>query len=186
MHLVLIGYRGSGKTSAGRLAAETLGLELVDLDDAVRAKFDGRAIADVWQTEGEPAFRTAEAGAFAEQLESAAPIVLATGGGAVMTAQTAERLDRARRRGRAWCAYLHAPAEVLAQRIASDDASANERPSLTGAASAVAEVAHVLGVREPAYRALADAVIDASSPIDAVARALVDGYRSAGSGASDS
>ncbi|MEM6750237.1 MAG: shikimate kinase [Planctomycetota bacterium] len=188
MHLVLIGYRGSGKTSAGRAAAQTLGLDLVDLDHAVRAKFDGRSIANVWATEGEPAFRKAEAEAFAEQLDRETPIVLATGGGAVMTPDTATRLDRARAQHAAWCAYLHATADVLAARIAGDTGTAAERPSLTGAppasAGAVEEVASVLTQRESTYRKLADVVIDATADLDQVAAQLVDGYRSAPNAAS--
>ena len=63
MNIVLLGYRGSGKTSIGKKLASELWKDFVDLDDATRARFNNQTIADIWAEHGEAAFRAAEADA---------------------------------------------------------------------------------------------------------------------------
>jgi len=57
--LFLVGARGSGKTSAGRLAAQQLGVPFVDTDQVV-AERAGKSIAQIFSEEGESAFRALE------------------------------------------------------------------------------------------------------------------------------
>ncbi|GAC1332914.1 MAG: shikimate kinase [Candidatus Dormibacteria bacterium] len=89
-NLVLVGFMGSGKTSVGRTVAPVLGLEFVDLDDAVVAA-SGKSIVDTFREDGEPAFRRLEAAAVA-QVAASHGQVIAPGGGAVMNDESWHRL----------------------------------------------------------------------------------------------
>jgi len=165
-----MGYRGSGKSTLGRAVADRLGLAFVDLDDAVRARFDDTPISVIWRTHGEPAFRAAEADACAELL-SRDDLVLALGGGTPMQPRAAEAL----RESPAVKLYLHAPAEVLHDRIHADATSTAQRPALTSAGGGLEEVSRVLAEREPTFRALADHTIDTTDwTLDALVERVVE------------
>ncbi|MFK7788870.1 MAG: shikimate kinase, partial [Phycisphaeraceae bacterium] len=84
MNIVLLGYRGSGKTSIGRQLAVELWKDFVDLDDATRARFNNQTIADIWTDHGEAAFRKAEADAAVELLSNENQVI-ALGGGTLTT-----------------------------------------------------------------------------------------------------
>lgn len=156
MNIVLLGYRGSGKTTIGKQLANELWKDFVDLDDATRKRFDNQTIADIWAEHGEAAFRQAEAAAAAELLAKD-DLVIALGGGTLTTdagkaaVQSADNATRI---------YLSCSADKLAQRIAGDTTTATERPSLTGDADPAAEVETVLAQRDPVYREVADITFD--------------------------
>lgn len=84
--IVLIGLMGAGKTRIGMGLAARLGLPFVDSDDVIVAKA-GMSVADIFDQQGEPAFRALERDVIAELLDGS-PCVIATGGGAVMTPGT--------------------------------------------------------------------------------------------------
>lgn len=149
----LIGYRGCGKSTVGRLLAQRLGWASVDSDDVVEEQA-GKAIAAIFADDGEPAFRDLEERVVAELCERNDTVV-SLGGGAVLRPATRERLKAA---GPAF--WLTASAETLAARIASDLTSGDRRPRLTGL-SGLAEVERVLAEREPIYRECATVAIDA-------------------------
>lgn len=77
--LVLVGFMGAGKTSVGRLAAERLGWDFIDLDREIE-KRAGRTIARIFATDGEEVFRTLERAVAGEVLSSHG-VVVASGGG---------------------------------------------------------------------------------------------------------
>lgn len=79
INLALIGFMGTGKTSAGRLVAESLHFEFLDTDELIQAR-TGRAITDIFATNGEPAFRALERDVVGE-LAARAKTVISTGGG---------------------------------------------------------------------------------------------------------
>jgi shikimate kinase len=81
--VVLVGLPGAGKTTTGRRLARILGVTFADSDELVEAA-TGRTVTDLFATDGEPAFRTAEAAAIARALHEFDG-VLSLGGGAVMT-----------------------------------------------------------------------------------------------------
>jgi shikimate kinase len=161
--LTLVGYRASGKSTVGRLVAARLGWPFVDADAAVEADL-GMPIREFFAARGEAAFRDAEAAALARILAGGRALVLATGGGAVLRAENRALISE---RG-GTIAYLHAPAEALAARLAR---SAGGRPSLTGAGVAE-EAAALLAVRDPLYRAVAGELVDATAPAPEVADRL--------------
>ena len=79
VNLALIGFMGTGKTSAGRLVAEQLHFEFLDTDEIIQTK-TGRTIADIFTRNGEPAFRALERDVVSE-LASRTKTVISTGGG---------------------------------------------------------------------------------------------------------
>ena len=87
-NIVLIGYRGSGKTSVGRLLADRLGWAFVDTDDLIESQA-GTSIADIFATEGEAGFRAREREAIAKATQDARRVI-AVGGGAVTDRRNVE------------------------------------------------------------------------------------------------
>jgi shikimate kinase len=156
MHLVLLGYRASGKTTTGRALAHSLGLPFVDLDQRLASKL-AMTIADAFTRYGEPWFRAAECVEL-EQALNEAWSVIALGGGTPCSPAAGELLRRARTAGRARTFYLRArPATLRARLSAADNA---HRPTLTGAAHPADEVDEVLARRAPLYAACADHTLD--------------------------
>jgi len=88
--IVLTGFMGSGKTTAGPLVAERLGWSFVDVDDVIAAEA-GTTIPEIFRSEGETAFRRHESEVIFKLLERGR-LVLALGGGAIEDAATRERL----------------------------------------------------------------------------------------------
>lgn len=156
MNIVLIGLRGSGKTTVGRLAAERLARVFVDLDDVTARSLGAARAADAWAEHGERAFRRAEAAALAAALARDGRVI-ALGGGTPTAPGAADLLRRERDAGRARIVYLEADAPTLRARLAATDLST--RPSLTGA-DPLAEIDAVLARRDPLFRELADEVIE--------------------------
>ena len=82
-HLVLMGMMGVGKSSVGRRVALRLGRQFVDTDKLVEEEA-GCTVAEIFASEGEPAFRALENAAVRRALESDPFAVIAFGGGAVL------------------------------------------------------------------------------------------------------
>jgi shikimate kinase len=164
--IYLIGARGSGKTTVGRLLAARLGWSFVDMDDVIESAA-GETIAEIFAGEGEAGFRDREAEALA-QVASRPDHVIATGGGIVLRPDSRSRLC-----GTGYCVWLTAPPETLSERIRVDAATAVRRPALTGL-SPLDEMRHVLAAREPLYRSVAHQSIatDTQSP-EAVVSAIL-------------
>lgn len=79
-NLILIGFMGAGKTTIGRLYAETYGLPLVDTDDLILEKA-GKTIPEIFQSEGEEGFRQYETQVLRELLAGTDHTVISVGGG---------------------------------------------------------------------------------------------------------
>jgi shikimate kinase len=92
--IVLTGFMGSGKTTVGPLVAERLGWKFVDVDDVIAAEA-GRSIPEIFEREGEAAFRTRERETIA-RLAGEDGLVLALGGGAIEDAETRTLLKNAK------------------------------------------------------------------------------------------
>lgn len=167
--VILIGYRGSGKTTVGRLLADRLGWDFADADDHVEAAA-GRSIADIFATEGEPGFRDREAAALVE-LCRRPRLVLATGGGAVLRPANRDLL-----RAAGFVVWLRATPETSWARLQVDPTTAARRPNLT-AVGGIAEVRALASAREPLYLATAHFVADADTPSpEAVAAAILSAW----------
>ena len=139
--VVIIGFMGTGKSTVGRLLAAKLERPFQDLDDLI-VESAGRPIAEIFRTEGEPAFRRLERGALVRALESDQAPVLATGGGAACREENLSlMLDRA-----VVVALSATPEEVLRR-----TGNASGRPLLDGADDPLAIAKQLLASREPFY-----------------------------------
>jgi len=78
-NIVLAGFMGTGKTTVGSLVADALGWSFVDADDEIERR-TGRIIADIFEQDGETAFRQIES-AVCMSLAARTKVVIATGGG---------------------------------------------------------------------------------------------------------
>ena len=83
--LILTGFMGSGKSSVGKIVAERLGYRFIDLDAEIVAAA-GCSINDIFARNGEQAFRTLESSCLEQVLSAGNGRVVATGGGAVISA----------------------------------------------------------------------------------------------------
>lgn len=147
----LVGMMGAGKTTVGRLLAQALGFEFVDADRELEAR-SGALIATIFSVEGEEGFRRREA-ALLDELTQRTRIVLATGGGAILNADTRSRL-----RERGLVLYLRATAEEIQRRTRND----RSRPLLQ-TADPRARIDELLGQREPLYEETAHLTFQSAS-----------------------
>lgn len=148
MNIVLVGYRGTGKSTVGRLLAARLGRELVSTDAEV-VKRANRTIPEIVAQEGWEYFRNLESDVCRE-LADRDKLVIDTGGGAILRTQNVEAL-----KSNGAVFWLTASVETIAKRIGGG----NQRPSLTGTKSFVDEIQEVLRERTPRYQAAADHII---------------------------
>ncbi|MBL8963970.1 MAG: hypothetical protein JNK70_07865 [Phycisphaerae bacterium] len=182
--LILIGLRGSGKSTVGRLAADRLQGTFVDLDDVTPGILGRGTVAEAWRLDGQAAFRTAEAAALRRVIEDP-PDVLALGGGTPTAPGAADLLTQARGSGSVGVVYLRAGARELRRRLESAGSGAesgpgSNRPSLTGRPP-LDEIEDVLAARDPIYLSLADVVIESSGlTVSACADAVVEAARPGG------
>jgi shikimate kinase len=166
--VALVGYRGTGKSTVGRLLALAMNRTFVDVDREIEAR-SGRSIDVIFAESGETEFRDCEERTLAELLDRFPEAVVATGGGSVLRQRNRDRI-----REFGHVVWLTAFPDELARRIAADERSGLVRPSLTSAGP-VDEIAAVLRVRMPIYEGLADLVIETGgkSP-DEVAAAILE------------
>lgn len=175
MNIILIGYRGSGKTTVGKLLAEKLHRTFVDTDALLVARA-GKSIKEIFEAPppagGEKVFRDLESQIIAE-VAAKDHQVIATGGGALLRPENAACVKRSGK-----VIYLAADAATLLARIQADPTTAANRPTLTQggiAGGSLAEIQSLLSVREPIYKAAADLIADvaAKTPaqiVDAILR----------------
>jgi shikimate kinase len=148
-HVVLVGLSGSGKSTVGLELAGLLDRAFVDTDELIASEA-GTSIADIFDQQGEAAFRERERQAVRRALDRP-PAVLATGGGAPLdTANRAALWDGN------LVVWLDAPVEVLVARLGTGGVV---RPLLAGAPSV--SLAALRAAREPIY-ATAHARVDTS------------------------
>jgi shikimate kinase len=170
MNIILMGYRCSGKTSAGRHLAALLGRPFFDTDELIRHR-TGKTIEAIVAERGWPAFRDAERGVI-RNLALLDGGVIASGGGTFLDARNVESLKKG-----GFFVWLVADAATIARRLEKDQAGGNKRPSLSGEPAEM-EVREILAQREPLYRRLADIAVDTTEiKADRVAEAICAGLR---------
>lgn len=161
--LALIGFMGTGKTVVGKALAEKLGKKFIELDSLIEQK-TGKNIPEIFQQEGEIAFRQIEIEA-ANEVAGKRNVVIACGGGIVLNKINIDRL-----RKECLIVYLTASPEVILKRTLLDE---NERPLLK-AENRTLKVRELMKYREPFYERAADITIDTSKlEVDAVAGEII-------------
>jgi shikimate kinase len=147
-NIFLVGLMGAGKTSVGRMLARRLHKDFYDTDAEIE-RMTGVKIPVIFDIEGEPGFRVREE-KMLDQLTAKHGIVLATGGGAVLSAVNRDRL---RQHGRV--IYLRATPEDLWRRTRRD----RNRPLLQ-TANPLEKLKELHAQRDPLYSEVADLVVD--------------------------
>jgi shikimate kinase len=139
-NLALIGFMGTGKSTVGRLAAQALHFTFLDTDHVIESRA-GKSITDLFQQEGEPAFREWER-RIVEELTHRTKTVIATGGGL-----PANDANLGSLKTHALVVCLWASPETIFERVRGH----SHRP-LLNEADPLAKIRHLLSIREPFYR----------------------------------
>ena len=148
MNIVLIGYRGTGKSTVGKVLAARLGSPLVSTDAEI-VRRAGRSVPEIVAQHGWEHFRDLES-TVCRDLSAQDRLIIDTGGGAILRQENVACLKK---NGRLF--WLTASVATIASRIGRD----TQRPSLTGTKSFVEEIEEVLAVRTPKYREAADHIL---------------------------
>ena len=162
--VVLAGFMGSGKSTVGRALATALDVEFVDTDDEIERRA-GRSIPDIFEAEGEAAFRALEADVVCDVLATSGGVV-ALGGGSPTVPEIREAL---------------ADHHVVHLRIDADTGFArvrgSDRPLLAGSDPQTVYTAK-LAERAETYRAAATVEVDATRPVAEIVAAVTAGIHS--------
>ena len=167
MNLVLIGYRGTGKTTIARHLGLSLGWSWLDADVELEFRA-GKSISAIFADGGEEAFRDLETEVLAG-LNELDRHVLALGGGAVLREQNRQMISKLGK-----VVWLKASPATILKRIALDASTAGRRPNLTTGGGR-AEVEQLLAMRTPIYRECADLEVDTEGKTPAeIAAEMID------------
>ena len=153
-NIVLIGMPASGKSTVGKLLADRLGRELCDTDTEI-VDFAGREIPEIFESDGEQAFRDIESQVIREHVAQRNGLVIATGGGAILRDENVNALKRG---GRLY--FIDRPLEDLLPTA--------DRPL----ASSTEAVRRRYEERYYRYCAVADARIEVTGDAESVADAI--------------
>ncbi|WGS21353.1 helix-turn-helix transcriptional regulator [Bradyrhizobium sp. ISRA463] len=165
--IALIGLRGAGKTTLGRMLAKKIGWSFVELNKEIEAQ-NGLSVAEIIALYGQEGFRRMEQAALTQLLARKEPMVLATGGGIVSEPLTFDLILSS-----FYTIWLKAEPEEHMARVRRQG---DLRP-MADDRSAMAELRNILVSREPLY-ARASAVVDtAGLSVDAAAARLIDSVR---------
>jgi shikimate kinase len=134
--IFLVGFMGAGKTTVGRVLAEKLSYEFLDLDSLIEAR-EGLSIPAIFASRGEREFRRIEREAV-ESLKGLVGVVVALGGGTYVSEE-----NRATLRSAGKTVWLNCPLELCMARVAGDES----RPLLTKSG----KVSALFEGRLPAY-----------------------------------
>ena len=154
MNIVLIGFRGTGKSTVGQLLAKRLERDFIDSDKHIEGS-TGKTIKRIFEDDGEDGFRKIEADTIAE-LSKEDNKVISAGGGVVLREENVNNL-----KGNGFLVLLEATPEIIYSRIEKDEKTTQQRPSLTDK-KPLDEIKHLIAEREPAYKSAADFTINTS------------------------
>ena len=148
MLITLTGFMGSGKTTVGRLVADSLGCPFLDLDQLIEKKA-GRSIPAIFAADGEKGFRRLEKRVLEQTVKKYAETtaILSLGGGSVTLPGAVDLLQE-----KTLCIYLEASLETLLSHL---EGQTGERPM------ASEDLPALLAAREPLYRQAAHITLPA-------------------------
>ncbi len=139
-NLALIGFMGTGKTSVGKLVADQLHFDFLDTDELIQSR-TGRTIADIFNRDGEAAFRQLER-SIVEELSTRQKTVISTGGGLPTNPENLSTLKT-----HALVVCLWSSPDKIWERVRHQ----SHRPLLHGA-EPQKKIRELLAAREPFYK----------------------------------
>ncbi len=144
MNIFLIGYRCTGKTTIAKMLAERTGKAFVDAD-VMLVENAGMTVAEIVEKSGWDDFRDRES-AVLEELCKVDNHVIATGGGVIIREENVEMMKKA-----GTVVWLTASVETIANRMAADYSTGDQRPGLTDK-GIFDEIEETLDFRTPLYK----------------------------------
>ncbi|UCH91201.1 MAG: shikimate kinase [Nitrospirota bacterium] len=155
MNIILIGYRGTGKSTVAQIIGQRLGRKVVSTDAEI-VKETKQSIPQIVEQFGWEHFRELET-QMCQKLQDQSDLVIDTGGGLILKEENVKIL-----KDNGTIFWLTAEVPTIAKRISGDA----QRPSLSGTKTFVEEIEDILKDRTPKYQAAADHVIptDQTSP----------------------
>lgn len=169
MNIVLVGYRGTGKSVVGQTLAQKLGLSYVEMDAEIISQAR-QTIPELVAAKGWDSFRDLESKVLLE-LTRRSGLVIDTGGGVIERTANHALLKEDN-----LVIWLTASLPVLEQRLTG----CTQRPALTSGHSMIDEITTVLARREPLYRAVAHHRVDTDTQTpDELAQTIVGFYQTA-------
>ncbi len=152
VNIVLIGFRGTGKSCVGKAIAYHTKRGFIDADDYLEQKV-GKTIKEIFSEGGEERFRQIESEIIAE-LSLLDCVVIAAGGGAVLKEENFKNMKR-----NGFVVLLEADIETIHNRLTEDTERQVQRPSLTNMKQ-YEEIRYLLEYRKPFYKKAADYCLD--------------------------
>mgnify|MGYP001499473876 CR=1 FL=1 len=163
-NISLIGFMGTGKTAVGQSLAKKLDRKFIETDSLIERKA-GKSIPEIFQHDGEIAFRELEI-KVTKEAATMKNVVIACGGGVILNKINIDRL-----RESSGIVYLTASPGVILKRVSNE---AGQRPLLE-VANPIQTIRELLKFRKPFYERAADVTIDTSKlDINAVAEQIIE------------
>ncbi len=156
-NLYLIGIMGCGKTTVGKKAAKILGSPFFDLDREVEKK-EGLLIREIFEKNGESAFRALESKVLAD-LSHQREAVISTGGGIILMQKNVDQM-----KATGTIIWIRRPVEDIIRRV-----NTNVRPLIKDNPKKLFEI---YAEREPLYQQYADITIDNTKGLNEAAEAI--------------
>ncbi|MDR2643133.1 MAG: shikimate kinase [Planctomycetaceae bacterium] len=151
--MILIGYRGTGKTTVASILSRRHSIPAIDSDKEIERE-TGISISEIFSRHGEVGFRDIEESVIARILANNKKIILASGGGAILRESTRNKF---RETGKV--IWLQASPETVLKRIQADTTSQTTRPNLTSLLP-LDEIVAMIAKRKPLYEQTATFTIN--------------------------
>lgn len=152
MNIILIGFRGTGKSSVGKAIASHMKRRFIDADDYLEQTV-GKRIKEIFAEGGEKLFRQIES-EIIEELAHLDDVVIAAGGGAALKEENVINMKR-----NGFVVLLEADTETIYKRLTEDTEGQAQRPCLTDK-NHYDEIKYLLEYRKPFYENASDYRID--------------------------
>jgi shikimate kinase len=147
-HLIIIGFMGTGKSTIGKIIADSAGMEHLDTDDMIQ-RDRGCTIPEIFERYGEMTFRNVETGAIEQAVQNTHPSIITTGGGIVLRPENRVSMSK-----NGWVFALDAHPSEIIRRLQFD----TSRPLLQGAS--LSERVHQLYSKRKSLYDFADYHLD--------------------------
>lgn len=166
-NIALIGFMGTGKTAVGQILAKKLSRRFIEMDSLIEKKA-GKTIPEIFEKDGETAFRELEI-AVTREIARGGNAVIACGGGVVLNKINTDRL-----RENGTIVYLTASPAVIWKRVST---GRNRRPLLE-VDDPARTIRELLEFRKPFYQRAADITVNTTKlSLNAVARQIIEKMR---------